>query len=309
MLAAVQDVVKVGEDPLVTGQRPESPEPKPADGTPSPSPTAQTQSQPDPFQHDPTEAELSTYKDDTRRRIEQLLAQRNEARQVSERYRADAEAFTQFRAYQAAHQLENDDINLGMATMAALRRGDFQAFLNGVLPYVEVAQQALGWTLPTDLQTQVDTGQLPLDTARELSVGRITQARLQTEANTYRQSAELSGQQQLANSIYGAVKAWEDQAKARDPDWALKSDIVERFSQSLVANEGRPASPQAAVAMAQRAYEEANRVVQRMRPAPAATRPQPSGVHQSTGNGAAPQPRTLMEAAILGLQRGNARMH
>lgn len=312
LLAAVQDVVKATPDPIVGEPRPEDAASQPpADGTPSPSPgTPQAQpTQPDPLAQDPTDAELSSYKPDTRKRIEQLLAQRTEARQALDRVKPDLDAFAQFKAYQTAHQLENDDINLLLATGAALRRGDFQTFLAGVMPYVEVAQQAMGQLLPADLQGQVDSGQLPIETAREISVNRINQARLQTEATAYRQNAELTGQQMLGQQIYSAVAGWETQVKQRDPDWALKSDIVERFSQSLVQQRGQPTSPQQAVAMAQEAYEEANRVVARMRPQPAATRSQPSGVHQSTGNGAAPQPRNLMEAAILGLQRGNARMH
>lgn len=311
MLAAVQDVVKVDEDPIVIEPRPDGTQQPTAPGAPSPTPATANQAAPtDPMQVDPTEAELGTYKPDTRRRIEQLLAQRNEARQTSERFKADADAFNQFRSYQQAHQLENDDVNLLLATGAALRRGDFKAFLEGVMPYVEVAQQAMGISLPVDLHQQVENGQIPIETAREISINRIQNARLQTEANTYREGMELQGQQQLARSIYDAVAGWEAQAKSRDPDWALKQDIVERFSQALVMGEGRPTSPQQAVTMAQRAYEEANRVVARMRPQPSPTRQQPSGVHQSTGNGAAaPEPRTLMEAAILGLQRGNARVH
>lgn len=306
MLAAVQDVVKLDPDEIVGEQRPDATQP-PVAGTPSPSSTT---APPDVLQQDPSEAELSTYKPDTRKRIEQLLAQRNEARQTSERFKTDAEAFNQLRNYQQQHQLENDDINLLLATGAALRRGDFRAFLEGVMPYVEVAQQALGVTLPPDLHAQVENGQIPLETAREISVSRVNQARLQTEANTYREGMQMQGQQQLANTIYSAVAGWEQQVKARDPDWALKQDIVERYSQAMVMSEGRPTSPQQAVSMAQRAYEEANRVVTRMRPAPVATRSQPSGVQNTPSNGAEPEPRNLMEAAILGLQRGNrARLH
>ena len=39
-----------------------------------------------------------------------------------------------------------------------MRRGDFQAFLTGVGPYVQLATQALGITLPQDLQGEVQTG-------------------------------------------------------------------------------------------------------------------------------------------------------
>jgi hypothetical protein len=308
LLRAVQDVVKVDPDPIVGEPRPEDAT-EPSD-TSSPTPK-EAPSQSDDLQGDPTEVELGTYKPDTRRRIEQLLAQRNEARQASERYKNDADAFAQFHDWQAANQLENDDINLLLDAGAALRRGDFRGFLERATPYIQAAQQAVGELLPADLQAQVDEGAIPWETARELGMHRINEARLQTEANTYRQHVDLTAQQQLAQQTYAAVADWEAQTKARDPDWALKQDVVERFSQSLVMSKGRPTSPQQAVAMAQEAYEEANRVLGRVRPQPAATRPSPSSnVHHANGNGsAAPEPRTLMEAAILGLQRGAQRVH
>lgn len=306
LLKAVKDVVTIDDDPIV-GETPSDDQVEaPKDATVS----SPTEPRPDdPLQSDPTDVELDTYKPDTRKRIEQLLAQRNEARQTSERYKADAEAFAQFRDYQTSRQLENDDVNLLLEAGAALRRGDFQGFLNIATPYVAAAQQAVGQVLPEDLQGQVDEGMIPYETARELSMHRINEARLQTEANTYRQNAELIGQRSVAQQIYGAIAEWETATRARDPDWASKQDIVERFSQSLVQTRGSPTSPQQAVAMAQEAYEEANRVVTRLRPQPQPTRPNPSGAHSMNGNGAAPEPRTLMEAAIQGLQRGNARMH
>jgi hypothetical protein len=308
LLQAVQDVVKVAPDPIVGEPRPEDVR-EPSDA-PSPSPRGDPP-QSDDLQGDPTEVELDTYKPDTRRRIEQLLAQRNEARQASERYKADADAFGQFRDWQAANQLENDDINLLLDAGAALRRGDFRGFLERAIPYIDAARQAVGDLLPADLQAQVDEGSIPWETARELGMHRINEARLQTEANTIRQTVDLTAQRQLAEQTYAAVADWEARTKARDPDWVLKQDVVERFSSALVMSKGRPTSPQQAVAMAQEAYEEANRVLGRVQPQPTATRPSPSSnVHHANGNGsAAPEPRTLMEAAILGLQRGQSRVH
>jgi len=308
LLQAVQDVVKVDlSDPIVGD--PSQDVKEPTDGLP-PSPKEDPPPSSEDLQ-DPTSAELDTYKPDTRRRIEQLLAQRNEARQTSERYKADAETYAQFREWQTVNQLENDDINILLEAGALLRRGDFRGFLDRAIPYIQAAQQAVGELLPADLQQQVDDGIIPYETARELGMHRINEARLQTEANTYRQDATLTHQRALAEQTYAAVADWEARTKARDPDWVHKQDVVERFSASIVMAKGRPTSPQQAVAYAQEAYEEANAVFGRMRPQPTATQPSPSSnVHHANGNGsAAPEPRTLMEAAILGLQRGQQRVH
>ena len=41
---------------------------------------------------------------------------------------------------------------------AAMRRGDFRTFLEGVTPYVKLAQESLGIQLPSDLQRRSRAG-------------------------------------------------------------------------------------------------------------------------------------------------------
>jgi hypothetical protein len=64
----------------------------------------------------------------------------------------------QLTGYLREHQLAPDDVNMLLGVGASLRRGDFQGFLNGVMPYVQAAQEALGLRLPPDLPSTVEDG-------------------------------------------------------------------------------------------------------------------------------------------------------
>jgi hypothetical protein len=104
--------------------------------------------------------------------------------------------------------------------------------------------------------------------------------------------------------VASAVTTWEAELRGRDPDYDRKAPYVLRFSQALIAEHGRPRTAEAGIAMAKQAYEEANRMFASVKPAPVPTAPQPSGARSV--NGARAEPKTLMEAAMLGLERARA---
>lgn len=300
LLSIVQNVVQADpKNPKGEGQPTASELEAPKDNT------AAT---PDPLDADPTDDELKALQPRTKRRMEQVLKQRNEARTEAETLKPAAARWQQMDGYLKRHDLAAEDVNLLLGVGAALRRGDFKAFLDGVSPYVDLARQNLGLTLPADLQSKVDEGEISTEAATELSVTRLTNARLadQAKANTVaaQTAAQAEQQTRLATSVNAAVTSWEAEVKSRDPDYAKKAATVLRFSQALMAEHGSPRTPEAAVALAKRAYDEANDVFKGALPPPVATRPAPVGARAV--NNARAEPRTLMEAARLGLERSRA---
>ena len=91
------------------------------------------------------------YNKGTRERIEQLLGQRNA-------FKAEAEVTQTLRNFLVTNDIAREDFQLTLDLAAAMRRGDFKSFLEGVGPYVQLATQALGITLPPDLQGEVTAG-------------------------------------------------------------------------------------------------------------------------------------------------------
>jgi hypothetical protein len=249
---------------------------------------------------DPTAEELAAFNTRTRDRVEQLIGQRNS-------YRAEAEVTQTLRNFLVTNDIAREDFQLTLDLAAAMRRGDFKAFLEGVGPYVQLATQALGVTLPPDLQNEVQQQRLTFDAAAQMSRDRYARALAEQRAtratqvlNTHETSAQ---QQHLSRTIENTVSQWEAGIRQTDPDYGRKEETVRQLLWSVVQEQGAPRSPEHAVEIAKEAYARANRTLSAFAPQRQPTRAVPSSVNNRAASGARSEPRSMMEAAELGLAR------
>ena len=249
---------------------------------------------------DPTEAELKKLRPETRKRFERLLAQRNEARTAWESVQPELYQHRQLQGYLQQHQLSSEDANILLGVGAVLRRGDYQGFLNGVMPYVMAAQEALGLRVSPDLQRQVDDGLIDDASARELTRTRHRAARAEASLQESHQVRNTETQARAGQEMRNAVDVWEQNIQRHDPDYAQVSGAVRRYAQGLLQEQGLPRTPAEAVALTQKAYDEVKAQFSRVRPPPRPTRPSPSSIHVATGTSGGP-PRSMKEAALRAL--------
>lgn len=292
VLKAVGKDLKETEEPdVLTGKSP-SPEREQSEkeGKPSEGPD---------LSKDPDEKELAAYKKGTRERIEQLIGQRNA-------YRSDAEVTGTLRNFLIRNDIAKEDFQLTLDLASAMRRGDFNAFLTGVAPYVQLATHALGITLPADLQTAVQQGRMSQDMASQASRDRYARALAEQEAirssqqlNTHQQQGE---QVYLQSSVQQTVDQWEAQVKAQDPDYARKEPLVRNLLWSVVQETGAPQTPEQAVWIANEAYRRASDTARSFSPTPRATQRTPNA-SQRGAVGVRSEPKSMMDAALLGLER------
>ena len=251
---------------------------------------------------------MEAFQPSTRKRVERLLQQRNDARTELERLKEPAGKWTQFYGYLEQHKLAPEDVNLLLAVGANLRAGNMKAFRDGIAPYWQLANEALGDLLPQDLQAKVESGEVTREMAAEMSRIRHANVRLNGQAQASATEATQIANQQNSQRVNAAVTAWEQQIIARDPDYSKKAGAVLRSSQALMSQHPGAMSPDDAVRIAQQAYDEVSGWTGQWRPIQApATRPVPQGTRGI--NGARPEPRNLMEAALLGLQRSRTTTH
>lgn len=251
---------------------------------------------------DPTEAELKNFGKEAQKRIRELIEQRNSFKTQLEPIQAQAAEYQKLEKYLTENEISGEDYNTLLGIGAALRKGDFKTFLDGIEPYVQLAKQATGQLLPEDLQAKVDQGLVPEDVARELVQSKTA---AQLAADRAKADAEASEQAKLSQqtlAIKSAVTEWEKTTAAKDPDFEAKKIAVHRFVAAQIASSGRPDSPARALEIARKAYEEVNAVFGKANP-PKPTDPRPSTGGGNGGSQMVAEPKTLMEAALLGLAK------
>lgn len=291
-----EDNLKLDEEPPASDE-PGS-EAKKKDGEPG-------EADPD-LSQDPTEEELAQSTPKAAKRIRQLLNERFQLREQVKGLDAEAQISRSLKTYLQTHDIAKEDFQLTLDLAAAMRRGDFRSFLEGVGPYVQLATEALGLTLPNDLQQSVARGQMTADAASAMSRERYARALAEQNATRLTQQQQFQTRQhngaELSRSVEQAVTAWENQIRTSDPDYGRKEATVRNFLWAVIQEKGTPQSPEHAVEIAREAYERANNTLRDFAPAPKPTRMTPSSIGR-TAAGARPEPKTLMEAALLGLER------
>ena len=230
-----------------------------------------------------------------RKRIDRLRNSNRELSREVEEYRPITETVKKYGFTQ-----EDTEISFGL--MSALRTGDYKTFIEGITPFYELAQEAMGVRLPADLQRQVDDGYATPEIASELARTRFKAEQATAQVETHRETAATQEGTANATAIKSSIADWESQVKLRDLDYARKEPLIHREAARLVKEHGTPRNQREALALAKQAYDEANEIAASIMPASRKeTRPTPSGSARP-GNLRA-EPRTMLEAVEQGVAR------
>lgn len=298
------------------GQKAVAPEPdvlgQPAEGAPEPKPVIEGQAEEPQAKEDEDDANVDTdaplppeVPKETRRKVRKLLKERGELRAQVAQMVPDAQIGTRLNSFATENDLSADDIVLGLSAMASLRRGDYSEFYRQVAPYVRRAQEFLGLVLPDDLGQRVQQG-MPEQAARELAQARFREQRAQAEAQAYAQRNQAQALGAVQSEVQRAVNSFEERLAANDPDYRAKAEDVKRVAQALLHERGgRITSVKEALDIVQAAHREVTTRYNRFMPQVRPTAPVPNGFSQQPNARAAP--KTLMEAALLGLENSRRR--
>ena len=248
---------------------------------------------------------MDAYSPRTRKRIDKFREEIKGLRSQIGPLEAQAKTTQELQSFLKQADIAKDDFGLVLDLAAAMRRGDFRTFLEGVAPYVQLAQESLGIQLPADLQKAVQSGHMTADAARyvaqERSARQLAESRLTRTTQEASQRDHMEAVRSFQASVAGAVTDWEKGVRRSDPDYARKEPVVRDLLHAVVQERGPPRSPQEAVAIANLAYERANAVVSRFIPNPRATHQVPSSLNRV--NGARAEPKSLKEAIHFAIER------
>lgn len=254
-----------------------------------------------------TPEELAKLSQSAKRRITKLNKQRQKLAGEVQRLKAiepSAQAAEQVTQYLRANDISRDDFLMTLELASAMRRGDFKTFYEGVRPYVKLAEEYLGVSLPPDLQAAVQQGHMTTQAAALHSRERMDRAMAQTNAARQQQAfqhyaysnqaqQQQAQRQYLAGQVAKTVDAWENRVMQSDPDYAAKQPAVQDTMWAVVKELGIPQSPDHAVQIAQEALRRVNERFRSWSPQRRPTSRTPSSTGRTAG--VTPEPRSLLD--------------
>lgn len=256
---------------------------------------------------DVTPEELKGYHSKTRRRVKQLLDERDAAREETEGLREKASGFDQIVEHITSQGLSAEELDAAVNLQSLLKRAQSdpaaaREALQHVGKYVQTLQTATGDILPPDLQTQVDQGFISPDLAKELAAHRQG-SQMAERSNAQRQAQEAQRQAQAnIGEVSSVVGKWEAGWQSRDADYAVKQPLVQSHVKAALSEavlSGRMVTAAEASQICEDALKAANATLAKLNP------PKPKAADPGFATGgtsrASAEPKTMMEAIDRGL--------
>ena len=176
-----------------------------------------------------------------------------------------------------------EDVQTACALAQAINTQNWEPFLSGIMPYVQIARQALGLELPEDLRKRVDDGDMSEDAAADLTRARFVAAKAETRAKQFEQGYTRQVEhtrsveaETASNAIVSAINGWEEQQRVRDPDYRRLRPLILDKMIAFASRNGQPPDPEAGVRLAEWAKAEVMKSLPSNGSTPRATAPSPS---------------------------------
>ena len=224
-------------------------------------------------------------------RFKELVQQRNEAKE-------SAEKFDIMQSYLAENNLSGDEAAAGLEIMAKMK-SDPMAALKALQPYVQQLSQAAGIIVPADIQAKVDDGYLDESAARELTRSRADAAWQKQQNAALVQQQQQQAQQEHTNYLASLAMEWEENARANDPDYDLKEDLIDARVQALrreLGSNGQLYTAQTPEALRELAETAYNQVNDKYNATFGNRKPIKVASGGKLGGSPAPEPQSLQEA-------------
>lgn len=284
-LSIVRDVVAKEAEAAPQGSSPEAEE----DGGEAADPENQDQ----PEVTEPAaeaEDDETKYPKRAQKRIRELVDEKKALEVDATRYR-NVESFLR------DNGLAPDEAADGLQIMALAKTNPVEAWAR-IKPWVEKVAVAAGVIMPSDLQQQVQQGQLTREAAMELSQTRAKLGAVEAQRQFDQQRAQEQSAIAYQQAITGAATTWEQDRRVKDPNFEAKLPALQREIAFLHATEGKANTPDGVRDQCERAYKAVNaqvrgsvaaQTVPARRPAVA-----PIGGGQVAGN-PAPKPESTLD--------------
>lgn len=235
-------------------------------------------------------------------RWQEKLRKEQELTQERDSFKGKAERFDRIDEFMREHELTPQEVTQGFEIMALMKHDPGKA-LEMLAPQLEKLELATGRKLPEDLRKRVEDGAIDPEAAQEvartrmeLAAERHRLARAEQSVQAGREAEVAARQQEAVKAMRTAVEGWESEVKGRDPDYPhMQSFITDRTRVLMQA--APPKTPDDAVALVKRAYDEVKASMRKVLPRPA-VRTVTSDKTSTTATAAPKTTEQLIRAAL-----------
>jgi len=208
-----------------------------------------------------------------------------------------AEQLDRIGTFMRENELTAEEVQQGFEIMALMKHNPVAA-LEKLVPHLDVLELAAGRKLPEDLQRRVEAGEVTPDIAQETARARMEAQVARSRVERTEQAVQQDRVREATTAMKTAVEGWESSVKASDPDYPhIQSFLIDR-TRVLMA-QAPPRTPDEAVSLAKRAYDEVKAQMRRVMPQRAPTRPMTSDKSSTT---AVATPKNLEDVVKLALR-------
>lgn len=195
--------------------------------------------------------------------------ERDKARSEVEQYKTSAEEFGIVTGYMEENNIPVDEVVEALRWLA-LKNNDPVAFMDTLSKFKAEFDEEMGMVLSPELQARVESGEISEEDAKELQRSKA-EARLYKDRETQRavksrESKAEDDKTELANKMAQTVNEWQKGIVLKDPDYAVKHDLVEAKIRAFIQLNGMPKDPQQALRYAQVAYDQVTKKLNEIAP-------------------------------------------
>ena len=213
---------------------------------------------------------------------------------VAERdgFRGDADQYRKITSFMQTNGLTSQEVAEGFQIMALMKTNPAEAHKK-ISEYKAKLDPFVGEKLSEEVSRKVEEGYIDEETAKEL-----TRLKAEKELIDNRQKAALEQQAvQSRDAIRSTVVTWEQQMKAKDPDWSAKQELVTDQVKLMLQAE-QPSNPEEALALVERAH---SIIAERLRRFVPKRQPVNPVTSATSSTSAVAVPKSLNEAIRAGL--------
>lgn len=247
-------------------------------------------------------------------RFKKVLEERNSAanrikeleplQQEVERLTGPAKQYELIEGFMHENGVAPEEV-VNLYRFGALSKSDPHGALELIQPILMDLWTRTGAILPDDLKTDVEKGDITEARARELAEQRTradaATAREEKAAERSETVRTQTEQETATRAIQAKVVDWEATTKGKDPDYAAKEDLIADRLTAIMSQEGRPKTPEAMVAILDRAHTDVTAHLRKLLPPKPETRRTPTGGASATAQAT---PASFRQAIALAAAQG-----